>query len=116
MPFSSKEALQDWLREFAAVRDNAVAAPYVADQEPTDGRDSGLVIFPLRNATTSVFIRPVTTGAPEWRVTIEAQPEITELTPQELHDLCRELDGVADLCTFLQQKTNECAGQHSAAR
>lgn len=109
MPFRSKETLDTWLLEFAAGNDDTAAAPYVADQESVDGRDSGLVIFPLRNATTSVFIQPVTTGAQQWRVTIEAQPEITELAPQDLHDLSRELDRAADLCTFLQRKTNECA-------
>jgi hypothetical protein len=107
VPFRSKETLQVWLDEFAADDAHGTSAAYVADQEPVDGRDSGLVIFPLRNATTSIYLQPIETGAPDWRVTIEAQPDVTELSPEAVYDLCRELQNAAALCAFLQAKSVE---------
>lgn len=106
MPFRTKDVLQVWLDEFAEMHPTGNPA-FVADQEAVDGRDSGLVIFPLQNATTSVYIQPLETGAPEWRVTIEAQPEITELSSESLHELCAELGKAADLCAHLQRRSQE---------
>lgn len=60
--FRSSETLQEWLREFAA-SESGGGTPYVADQDASDGRDSGLVVYPLQHATTSVFIQPVATGS-----------------------------------------------------
>lgn len=108
MPFRSKDTLQAWLEEFAATGvSGGGAAAYVADQEPVDGVDSGLVIFPLANATTSVYLAPIAVGEPDWRVTFEAQPEVTELSPEAVYDLCREITQAADLCAFLQRKSVE---------
>ena len=105
VPFRSKDLLETWLDEFAASGAGGGGGAYVADQEPLDGVDSGLVIFPLSNATTSVYLAPVAVGAPDWRVTFEAQPEVTELSPSAVYDLCRELSYAADLCAFLQLKS-----------
>lgn len=114
VPFRSKDTLQVWLEEFAASESGRACSAYVADQEPIDGRDSGLVIFPLRDATTSIYIQPAETGAPDWRVTIEAHPESTELSPEDLYKLCQELSTAADLCAFLQAKSVEHMAQLSA--
>lgn len=107
MPFRSKDTLQAWLDEHTASGADGGGVAYVADQEAVDGRDSGLVVYPLSNATTSVYLQAVAVGRPEWRVTIEAQPDVTELSPEGIYDLCRELKNVADLCSFLQAKSVE---------
>lgn len=107
VPFRSKELLQAWLDEFAASGVSGGGVAVVVDQEAVGGRDSGLVVYPLRNATTSVYMQPLAPGVAEWRVTIEEQPEATELSPEGLYDLCRELSSVADLCAFLQLKSVE---------
>lgn len=116
VPFRSKEVLDAWLDEYASSGAGGGGVAYVADQEAVDGLDSGLVIFPLTNATTSVYLQPFAVGAPDWRVTFEAQPEVTELSPESVHDLCRELANAADLCAFLQRKSvahmAERAGVH----
>lgn len=114
MPFRSKDTLQAWLDEFAASK-SASGTPYVADHEASDGRDSGLVMYPLQYATTSVLIQPVATGDPEWTVTIEAQPEITELPAKSLYALCRELTNAADLCAFLREKSRARVAKLGAA-
>lgn len=114
MPFRSKETLQVWLDEFATNTVDGGGVAYVAEQEAVDGRDSGLVIYPLHNATTSVYLQPIAVGEPDWRVTIEAQPEVTELSPADLYDLCRELSNAADLCAFLQRKSVERLAQIKA--
>lgn len=77
----SRDTLEAWLEELAASGAGGGGIAYVADQKPVDGVDSGLVIFPLRNATTSVYLAPIGVGAPDWRVAFEAQPEVTELSP-----------------------------------
>lgn len=105
VPFRSKDLLEAWLDEFTASGAGGSGVAYVADQEPLNGVDSGLVIFPLANATTSVYLAPVAVGVPDWRVTFEAQPEVTELSPSAVYDLCRELSYAADLCAFLQVKS-----------
>lgn len=107
MPFRSKDTLQAWLEEFDASGADGGGVAFVADQDPVDGVDSGLVIFPLSNATTSVYLAPMAVGVPDWRVTFEAQPEVTELSPDAVYDLCRELTNAADLCAFLQRKSVE---------
>lgn len=109
MPFRSKDLLQSWLEEFAA--GGGGDAAYVADQEPVDGVDSGLVIFPLAKATTSVYLAPIAVDVPDWRVTFEAQPEVTELSPAEVYELTREIATAADLCSFLQRKSEEHVAQ-----
>lgn len=111
MPFRSKDTLQTWLDEFAASGARGGGVAYVADQEAMDGMDSGLVIYPLTNATTSVYLAPMAVGAPDWRVTFEAQPDVTELSPEAVYDLCRELTSAADLCAFLQRKSIEHVAQ-----
>lgn len=115
MPFRSKDVLQAWLEEFAESGAGDGGVAFVADQEPVDGIDSGLVIFPLANATTSVYLAPIAVGVPDWRVTFEAQPEVTELSPDSVYDLCRELSNAADLCAFLQRKSVEHMAQLAAA-
>lgn len=109
MSFHGKEVLETSLCEFAAGGPPEHLA-YVADQEASEGRDSGLVIYPLRNATTSVFIQPVSAESREWRVTIKAQPDVAEFTPEAAYDLCRELQRAADLCAFLRAQTDRCSG------
>ncbi len=114
MPFRSKDTLQAWLDEFVSTSDGARGVAYVADQEPVDGVDSGLVIFPLNNATTSVYLAPIAVGVPDWRVTFEAQPDVTELSPEDVYALCRELSQAAELCAYLQRKSVEHMAQLAA--
>lgn len=114
MPFRSKEMLDAWLKEFAASGIGEGVAAFVADQDPVDGVDSGLVIYPLANATTSVYLAPIAVGVPDWRVTFEAQPEVTELSPEAVYALCREISRAADLCAFLQRKSVEHMAQLAA--
>ena len=114
MPFRSKDTLSAWLDEFAASGTGGGAVAFVADQDPVDGVDSGLVIFPLANATPSVYLAPIAVGVPDWRVTFEAQPEVTELSPDSVYDLCREISHAADLCAFLQRKSVEHMAQLAA--
>ncbi|MCM3613364.1 hypothetical protein M3672_02800 [Microbacterium enclense] len=114
MPFRSKDTLQAWLAEFDASGAAGGGVAFVAEQDPVDGVDSGLVIFPLANATTSVYLAPRAVGEPDWRVTFEAQPEVTELSPEAVYELSSELMHAADLCAFLQRKSVEHMAQLAA--
>lgn len=81
------------------------ATARVVVQDSSYGDDGGLVVVPLRNATTTVYLRPPTAGDPCWRVVFEPQHDETALTAAELHGLVAELAGAVDLCVFLTAKS-----------
>lgn len=103
MPFCSSATLQAWLKEFDADGPGGATA-YVAEQEPCDGRDGGLVIYPLRASRLSVYIEPRSPGSLDWCVRLEGQADGTSLTSHALRELCYELSAAAVLCDYLQGK------------
>lgn len=104
MPFRSREVLESWLAEYAASVPDAHPAR-VAVQEEESGEDGGLVVVPLTNATTSVFMQPAGLGDPEWRVTFEARPEAMVVSSSDVRMLASELAAAADLLDFLEAKS-----------
>ncbi|GMA30445.1 hypothetical protein [Litorihabitans aurantiacus] len=104
MPFRSKQTLDRWLAEFIPTRPVGEAARVVIHDGPP-GSDTGLVVVPLGNATTTVYMQPAPPGDPRWRVVIEPQPDETVLSSTELHELAAELQVAAELCAFLEEKS-----------
>lgn len=103
MPFHSAATLQRWLNEFVVSRGDADLVK-VVPQDSSDGEDSGLVVVPLRNATTTVYLQPPTAENDRWRVVFEPQPEETLVTFEQTRALTAELNTAADLCEFFEQK------------
>ncbi len=104
MPFRSRSVLESWLAEYAAAVSGAHPAR-VAVQEEESGRDGGLVVVPLTNATTPVYMQPIALGAPEWRVTFEARTDAMVVSSDEVRKLAAELHAAADLLDFLEEKS-----------
>ncbi|GMA33683.1 hypothetical protein [Litorihabitans aurantiacus] len=104
MPFRSKQTLDQWLEEFTPAHPVAETARVVIQDGPA-GTDTGLVVVPLSNATTTVYMQPHEPGDPRWRVVIEPQPDETILSSSELHQLTAELRTAAELCAYLEAKS-----------
>ncbi|PPB50937.1 hypothetical protein C4K88_03510 [Arthrobacter pityocampae] len=104
MPFRSKKTLESWLDEFRTTREGG-ALISVAVQDGTGGADTGLVIVPLRNDGTEIYMQPVALGDPRWSISFGPRSEESQLTPAELHGLAAELLVAASLCDFLQEKS-----------
>ncbi|GMA31557.1 hypothetical protein [Litorihabitans aurantiacus] len=104
MPFRSKETLEHWLEEFTTAR-GAGASIKVIIQDGDDGADTGLIVVPLRDSTASIFMEPREIGAPEWRITLEPQPDLTVLSHHEVNAFAMEMLVAAELCAFLEAKS-----------
>ncbi|QEW02252.1 hypothetical protein [Microbacterium lushaniae] len=105
MPYRTQALLQDWMDQFRA--DGREIHGHVALQDGSDGRDTGLVIVRLVNATTEMFMQPVAPGEQRWEITLQARPHDSVITPDQLDELSVELQLAADLCRFLQEKSAE---------
>lgn len=103
MTMRNKSILQAWLAEFAEGGTGG-GRVHVADQEPDEGRDDGLVVYSLSNSSASIYIEPIAPGALDWCVTIEANPDDIVLSSHRVRELCQELSAAAVLCDFLQEK------------
>lgn len=104
MPFRSKETLERWLDEFRTTREGG-ALINVLVQAGDDGADTGLVVVPLRNDSTEIYMQPTSVGAPHWSVSFGARTDESDLTAAELLGLAAELMVAASLCDFLQEKS-----------
>lgn len=113
MAFRSRAELESWLSEYAAAVPGSLRA-HVAVQDEEDGSDGGLVVLPLSNATTSVYMQPLTVGAAEWRLTFEARTEPMVVSSTDVRNLAAELDATADLLDFLEEKSRQCLEARTA--
>lgn len=104
MPFRSKETLERWLEEFSPSLVAGQPARVVVHDGPI-GADTGLVVVPLLNATTSVHVTPVAPGGARYQVTIEPQLDETVLSGQKLRELAAELLVAAELCEYLEVRS-----------
>ncbi|WP_104166166.1 hypothetical protein [Arthrobacter sp. SX1312] len=104
MPFRSKQTLETWIDDFRTTREGG-ALISVLVQDGADGADTGLVIVPLRNDSTEIYLQPVAVGDPRWSISFGARSEDSELTAAELHGLAAELLVAASLCQFLEEKS-----------
>jgi hypothetical protein len=103
MPYRTHDVLQSWLDEFKAAGHELLG--HVALQDGSDGRDTGLVIVRLENATTQMFMQPVAPGDQRWEITLEARHNDMIATADQLEQLSEELRRAAELCRFLQEKS-----------
>lgn len=110
MPYRSSALLETWLAEFATV--NALGGLVrVIPQDGSDGKDTGLIVFPLGGGTTSVYIEPVATGDFRWRIHFEPREQEAIMSSAQVHSMAAELEMSAALCDFIETKST----QHIAA-
>ena len=102
-PFHSQETLLQWVADFnATVGQNTPAR--VAFQDAVNGEDGGLVIIPLTNASTTIYIQPPS-GRSEWTFMLEPRPAPSVLTSAQMRALAAELDAAADLCAYIETRS-----------
>ncbi|MDT3329236.1 hypothetical protein [Microbacterium aquilitoris] len=104
MPYRSRETLQLWLDEFVAARQDGDLIKVVI-QDDSWGDDGGLVVVPLRNASTTVYVRPPMNDDARWRVVFEPQLDEVALSAEETAALVAELGTAADLCGYLEVRS-----------
>lgn len=103
MPYRTHDVLESWLEEFRATGHEIHG--HVALQDGSDGRDTGLVIVRLENATTQMFMQPIAPGDPHWEITLEARHDDIIIAADQLERLSDELQRAAELCRFLEEKS-----------
>lgn len=107
MPYRDQARVQTWVDQFRSDQrvDTAVD---VLEKDFTAGPESGLVVVTLRTVSTVTYIQPVVTdGVPKWIVTFEARSEPFDLDSVGVSQLAQDLAALANLCTYLQVKTDE---------
>lgn len=107
MPYRDRVTVEGWVDEFRRQQpvETRIA---VLEKDFTAGPDSGLVVVSLRTASTVTYIQPVITdGAPRWTVTFEPRSEGFDLDSAGVAALSHDLGTLAQLCEFLQDKTDE---------
>ncbi|WP_413354578.1 hypothetical protein [Microbacterium sp. 1P06AB] len=104
MPYRSRATLQLWLDEFTAARGDGDLIKVVI-QDDSWGDDGGLVVVPLRNASTTVYVRPPMGGDARWRVVFEPQLDEVALSAEETAALVAELGTAAELCGYLEVRS-----------
>lgn len=103
MTLYSRTTIESWLDEFTHSRSGAERLR-IAPMYSLDDTDTALVIAPLENASTTVFIHPPLATGDRWRVVFEPQPDEIALTSEELFALTAELNIAGSLCAFLEMK------------
>jgi len=104
MPYRSRATLQLWLEDFISAREDGDLIKVVI-QDDSWGDDGGLVVVPLRNASTTVYVRPPLGEDSRWRVVFEPQLDEVALSAEETDALVAELGTAAALCGYLEGRS-----------
>lgn len=107
MPFRTMETLQAWVAEFEAAHDLGGSAIRVIPQDGEAGADTGLIAMRVANSPTEIYIEPPDSSATQWMVTFEPREEYVRLGSREVRAMAVEVAKLAELCAFLQQKSDE---------
>jgi hypothetical protein len=110
MAFRNLETLESWLAEYRALGNPMGDAARVMVQDGDGGADTGLVFFHLGHAPTGVVIQPITQDSSGWAATMQPREEDLVLDSEGLRELSAELAAVADLCAFLEAKSQAYQG------
>lgn len=87
MQFRSEETLRRW----------------VDDTE--EGHDTGLVVVPLADASTTIFMQPAEPGHHRWRIALEPRHDTAVLDHHRMNALAMELLVTAELCAYLEARS-----------
>jgi hypothetical protein len=104
VPFRSRATLESWLDEFRTTREGGALIDVLV-QDGDGGADTGLVIVPLKNVSTEIYMQPAEIGDDAWVISFGARAKAFELSPAQLQGYAAELALAASLCQFLQEKS-----------
>ena len=114
MPFRTMATLQSWVDEFETRGHSPLSAVRVIPQDGADGADTGLVAVRIPDSPTEIYIEPPSpeTG-PEWSITFEPREQPVTLGARAVGRIAEEVALLAELCTFLQEKSDAFLAQRS---
>ncbi len=111
MPFRSMEILQSWVAEFEDVNPAVTGTIRVIPQDGEAGADTGLIGVRILHSPTEIYIEPPARTGEEWTVTFEPREEFVRLGSSAIRVMAAEVTKLADLCAFLQRKSDQFASQ-----
>ena len=113
MPYRDRTTVERWVNEYIVSHSADSPGVAVLDKNFEAGPDSGLVVVTLRSVNTITFLHPeIREGAPVWIVTFEARSGSSDMDDEALRLLAADIAALAELRTFLQQKTDEVVLTH----
>lgn len=108
MPFRTRATLQSWVEEFNRQEHAGYHSVRVLPQDGAEGADTGLIAVRIPDSPTEIVIEPPssTTGS-EWSITFEPREQSVTLGATAVARIAEEVAMLAELCTFLQKKSDE---------
>ncbi|KHK98026.1 hypothetical protein LK09_09350 [Microbacterium mangrovi] len=108
MPFRTIATLQSWVDEFNEREHPGLSSIRVIPQDGADGADTGLVAVRIPDSPVEIVIEPPTpTTTPEWTITFEPREQPVTLGAAAVAKIADEVSALAELCTFLQMKSDD---------
>ncbi|WP_313355617.1 protein-L-isoaspartate carboxylmethyltransferase [Microbacterium sp.] len=99
--------MESWVNEYTQAHSEDSLGIAVLDKNFEAGPNSGIVVVTLRSASTITFLHPeIRRGLPTWVVTFEGRNETLDLDQEGLRQLAEDVAALADLRSFLQEKTD----------
>lgn len=113
MPYRDRTRVESWVNEYTASHSGGALNVAVLDKNFEAGPNSGIVVVTLRSASTITFLHPeIRQGSPIWIVTFEGRNETLDLDGDALVRLAEDLTALAELRSFLQEKTDAVVLAH----
>ena len=100
------------MQEFVATRGAGERIDVIL-HDAGEGHDTGLVIVPLSDASTTIFMQPAQPGHHRWRITLEPRHDTAVLDHHRLNALAMELLVAAELCAYLEARSVGHTEDHS---
>lgn len=108
MPYRNKATVQGWIEDYLAAHPAYTSSITVLEKDFTPGPESGMVVVSLRNASTVTYIQALVDDlGPRWLVTFEPRSEAIDLDAAGVAALAADLVSLAELCGYLQGRTEE---------
>ncbi|TDN87726.1 hypothetical protein [Microbacterium sp. BK668] len=106
MPFRTMAVLQSWVDEFAQQEQPMLSSIRVIPQDGDEDADTGLVAVRIPDSPTEIYIEPPTPATgPEWSIMFEPREQAVTLGASAVATISAEVAALADLCAFLQRKS-----------
>lgn len=113
MPYRDRTTVERWVNEYIVSHSADTLGVAVLDKNFEAGPNSGIVVVTLRSADTITFLHPeVRQGVPIWVVTFEGRSGALDMDDADLRLLAADITALAELRSFLQQKTDEVVLAH----
>lgn len=113
MPYRDRTTVERWVNEYVVSHSADSLGVAVLDNNFQSGPNSGMVVVTLRSASTITLLHPeIRKGMPTWVVTFEARNASVDMDDADLRLLADDIARLAELRSYLQQKTDEVVLTH----